>query len=234
MSTIQSRADTNLIGKGLYTVPEASRITGVPAETFRRWVFGYARRRNCARVEYAPLTAPEIGRIEGQCIVGFRDLLEARVVNAFREAGVSWHVIRQAARNTQTIDRPWHPFLSRRFRTDGRTIFLEIAKQSDEPKLIDLARNQLAFHSVIAPSLFKQIVFGDDDEPKLWYPAWPRKTIVIDPQRAFGRPLSGDVPADSLAAAACAENSAEIAACWYGVPKEAVDAAVEWEKRLAA
>ena len=231
---IHIHSDSDLVGKGLYTVPEASRLTGVPANTFRRWVFGYIRRRGGERVDYPPLTAPDIGKIEGQYIVGFRDLLEVRVVHAFRKAGVSWHIIRLAAKNTQTNDRPSHPFLSKRFRTDGHTIFLETAEEAGDPKLIDLARNQRAFHSVIAPSLFKQIVFGADEEPLLWYPAWPKKTIVIDPSRAFGRPLAGDVPADILASMVRIEKFIDSAARWFDVPKEAVEAAVDWHERLAA
>jgi hypothetical protein len=234
MNVIHTRADTSLVGIGLYTVPEASRITGVPAETFRRWVFGYARRRSGERIEYLPLTTPEIGKIEGQSVVGFRDLLEVRIVNAFRRAGVSWHVIRRAPRNAQTAYRLGHPFLAKKFRTDGRSIFLEIAKESGDKKLIDLARNQHTFHSVVAPSLFKQIVFDTDDEAILWYPAWPKKIIVIDPRRSFGRPLAGDVPAETLAATARAEKSADAAARWFDISKEVVNAAVEWEDRLAA
>lgn len=237
MNVVLSNAVPELVGKGLYTVSEASRITGVPAATFRRWVFGYARRRHGKRVEYPPLTSPEIGKIDDQWIVGFRDLLEARVVNAFRKAGVSWHVIRLAAKNSQTADRPNHPFLSKRFRTDGRSIFLESVREAQEtraPELLDLARNQRAFHSIIAPSLYKQIVFDSEDEPLRWYPLWPRKIIVLDPRRSFGRPLAGDVPADTLAAAARAEKSPEGAARWYDVPRECVFAAMEWQSRMAA
>jgi uncharacterized protein (DUF433 family) len=185
-------------------------------------------------VDYAPLTPPEIGKIENQFIVGFRDLLEVRVVHAFRKAGVSWHVIRLAAKNTQTKQQASHPFLTKRFRTDGRTIFLETIEEVGDPKLVDLARNQRAFHSVIAPSLFKQIVFGEDEEPLLWYPAWPKKMIVIDPHRAFGRPLAGDVPADVLATMVRTEKSVDSAARWFGVPREAAEAALDWQQRLAA
>jgi hypothetical protein len=228
------QSETALVGLGLYTVPEASRITGVPGTTFRRWVFGYSRRRHGKRVDYAPLATPEIGKIDDQWIVGFRDLLEARVVNAFREAGVSWRVIRLSADNARASDVSTHPFLSKLFRTDGRTIFLESVKEAKEPELLDLAKNQRAFHNVIAPSLFKQIDFSANDEPLRWYPLWPRRTIVLDPKRSFGRPLAGSVPADTLAAVAKAENSADAAAKWYHVSRDNVDAALDWQKRLEA
>jgi hypothetical protein len=226
--------DGELFNKGLYTVTEASRLTGVPTDTFRRWAFGYARRRNQERIDYSPIAEPEIGQIEGHYIVGFRDLLEARVVQAFRMSGVSWRVIRAAAENAKSPQRPSHPFLSKRFRTDGRTIFLETVKETGSCELLDLARNQHAFHSVIAPSLFKQIEFDASDNAIRWFPLWPRKSVLVDPQRSFGRPLVANIPAETLAAAAGAEESVEVAARWFGVTPEIVRTAVEWQKRLVA
>jgi len=234
MNAVEIKTAERLFGAGLYSVAEASRLTRVPAATFRRWVFGYARTRTAGRVEYKPISQPEIGRIDGQYVVGFHDLLEARVVQAFRQAGVSWHVIRLAAQNVQGNKKLSHPFLSRHFRTDGRTIFLETAEALGKPELLDLARNQHAFHSVIAPSLFKQIEFDDNDEAILWYPLWPKKTVIIDPQRSFGRPLVANIPADTLAATAHAENSVEAAARWYNITPDRVRDAIAWQDRLAA
>jgi uncharacterized protein (DUF433 family) len=234
VNVIKFQVDISLFNRGLYTVAEASRLTGVPAETFRRWVFGYRRKRKSGRIEYEPIAAPEIGQIEGHYVVGFRDLLEARVVQAFRKAGVSWHIIHLAAENSRTPERSTHPFLSKRFRTDGRTIFQESIKAAGNSELVDLAKNQHAFHSVIAPSLFRQIVFDAEDTAIRWYPLWPRQTVVLDPRRSFGRPIVSNVPAETLAAAVKAERSADTVARWYNIPSESVRAAVEWQERLAA
>jgi len=226
--------DGGYFNKGLYTVAEAARLTGVAPDTLRRWAFGYARRRSDERIDYAPITEPEIGQIEGHYIVGFRDLLEARVVQAFRKSGVSWRVIRAAAENAKTSDRSSHPFLSERFRTDGQTIFLETIRETGARELLDLARNQHAFHSVIAPFLFKQIEFDASDNAIRWYPLWPKKIVLVDPLRSFGRPLVGNIPAETLADAARAEQSVVVAAYWYGVSPELVQAALDWQEKLAA
>jgi hypothetical protein len=171
--------------------------------------------------------------LDGDCIVGFRDLLETRVVQAFREAGVSWHVIRLASKNIGRGHKP-HPFLSKHFRTDGRTIFLETVKEAGELDLIDLAKNQHAFHAVVAPSLFKQIDFDNKDVAVRWYPLWPKRVVYLDPHRSFGRPLVASIPAATLAAAAKAERSVEPVAKWFNVSPQSVQAAVDWQKRLAA
>lgn len=232
MNTPKTQPDYSLFDKGLYSVAEASRLTRVPAATFRRWVFGYARVRTSGRVEYQPIAKPEIGRIDGTYAVGFRDLLEARVVQAFRKAGVSWKIIRLAAKNVNSGGE--NPFLSERFRTDGRTIFQESVEEAGEPGLLDLAKNQHAFHAVIAPSLFKQIEFDESDNAVRWYPLWPRKIVVLDPNRSFGRPLIANIPAETLAAAAKAEKSLDIAARWFDVSTDHVRAAINWQDRIAA
>lgn len=225
--------DVTLFDKGLYTLAEASGLTEVPTQTLRRWVFGYSRNRNSEKVDYSPISPPEIGVVDGQCVVGFRDLLETRVVQAFRSAGVSWHVIKLAAKNVSKGSQS-HPFLSKHFRTDGRTIFLETVQEMGELALVDLARNQHAFHAVIAPSLFKQIDFDANDVAVRWYPMWPKKTVFLDPHLSFGRPLVENIPAATLAAAAKAEKSIDLAAKWFKVRPQSVRAAVEWQERLAA
>ena len=41
------------------------------------------------------------------------------------------------------------PFTTAKFRTDGRSIFLEIAQQADDPVLLDLLKNQYGMKRVI-------------------------------------------------------------------------------------
>jgi uncharacterized protein (DUF433 family) len=70
-----------------------------------------------------------------------------------------------------------------------------------------------------------------------WFPMGEkRKVVVIDPQRAFGRPIvaEGGVPTEVLASAVAAEKSVERVARWYAVSPREVKAAVEFEQRLAA
>jgi uncharacterized protein (DUF433 family) len=125
------------------------------------------------------------------------------------------------------------PFSTRRFRTDGKTIFLEITKDVGEGDLIDLKRRQMAFRTVVEPSL-RDLEF-DADAVARWYPLGLSRAVVIDPARAFGRPLAeGGVPTEVLASAARVEGSIEKAANAYEVPPAAVRDAVAFERNLAA
>jgi uncharacterized protein (DUF433 family) len=77
----------------------------------------------------------------------------------------------------------------------------------------------------------------DADIVARWYPLGKsRKTIVIDPSRAFGRPIAteGGVPAETLRNAVESEGSPEKVAKLYEVSVAAVRDSVSFQQRLAA
>ncbi len=57
--------------------------------------------------------------------LGFRDLIELRFVAAFVNAGVGLKAIRNCLVYAREVVADDRPFSTRRFKTDGRTIFLE-------------------------------------------------------------------------------------------------------------
>lgn len=228
--------EPKLVGVGLYTVPEAARLTKVPKPTIRRWLFGYRYRRNGHFAELPPVWESQIAQIDSATGLGFLDLMEIRVVHAFRDSGISLSDIRLAVARACEIFGSDHPFARKRFQTDGRRIFAEIAESTGEAILIDLVKSQYAFHRVVKPSLFASLEFSDADKVLRWYPVWPKQQVVVDPELAFGRPIvcDGHVPTDVLAQAVGAEGSVERVAGWFDVPARAVRAAVEFEKDLAS
>ncbi len=228
--------EPKLVGIGLYTVPEAARLTKVPKPTIRRWLFGYRTRRSGQFAELPPVWESQIARIDSVTGLGFLDLMEIRFVHAFRAHGVSLNNIRIAVERACEIFGSDHPFAKKRFQTDGRRIFAAIAESSGEMTLIDLVKSQYAFHRVVRPSLYASLEFSEADEVVRWFPLWPKQQVVVDPKKAFGRPIvsSGHVPTDTLARAVEAEGSMERVTRWFDVPMQAVRAAVEFEKELAA
>ena len=150
--------DSNLLGIGLYTVAEASRLTGIPRASLRRWLRGYTYAAAGERhATSAPVWQRQLPDIDGTLGLGFLDLIEARFVDAFRKWSVPWRVIRLCAERARSLIGSDHPFSSQRFRTDGRTIFAETVDESGEEQLLDLARSQLAFARIIGPSLYEGI-----------------------------------------------------------------------------
>lgn len=124
---------------------------------------------------------------------------------------------------------------ARRFRTDGKTIFSDIVRGVSEGELIDLKQRQRVFKTLAEPSL-ESLEF-DAETVARWYPLGPaRRTIVVDPARAFGRPISGEggVPTRVLADAVAVEGSPERVARLYEVAVAVVRDALAFERKLVA
>lgn len=225
-----------LVGIGLYTVPEATRLIRVPARRIRRWLTGYRTRGGEAGQMMPPVWRGQVLPIKGAVGLGFLDLMELRFVEAFRRHGVSLSVIRRAAQRAEELFQRDHPFTRFQFKTDGRGIFADIAAASGDSKILDLARSQYAFHRVVDPSLYASMEFSADEDVLRWYPLYPNTSVAVDPKRAFGRPIvrESGVPTDILAQAVEVDGSEHVVARYYEVPLKAVRAAVDFEKTLAA
>lgn len=228
-------ADSSLLGIGLYTVPEASRLTGVPQPRLRRWLRGYTHGGGAHIAVSEPVWRRQLPEIEGVLGLGFLDLMEARFIDAFRKAAVPWRVIRLCAERARELIGADHPFSSQRFRTDGRTIFAESVDEASEPRFLDLVKSQFAFGRVIAPSLYAGIEFSNGDMPTRWWPLGQTVPVVIDPARGFGQPIDSKsgVPTAVLADAVVAEGSVAKVARLYQVPLQSVHAALRFEQHVA-
>jgi uncharacterized protein (DUF433 family) len=224
-----SLQDRSLLGIGLYTPAEAARLTGVGAGKIGRWLRGHG----VGERRYDRLWRPQIEFEDGSIQLGFRDLMEVRVAAAFIEAGVSPQKVRRAIEIGREIIGDQHPLSTTRFRTDGRTVFLQVMAEDGTDRMIDLLRNQYAFRSVIEPSL-RIVEFGGDGAPLRWWPHGRAARIVIDPERSFGRPIEVEsaVPTGVLAAAVAAEGSVEAAARLWKVTPASVRRAVEFQQEL--
>jgi uncharacterized protein (DUF433 family) len=227
--------DLSLIGIGLYTVAEASRLTAISQGRLGRWLRGYTYRAGDARAISEPVWHRQVPDIDGTVGLGFLDLMEARFVDAFRKANVPWPVIRRCAEHARELIGSDHPFSSQRFRTDGRTIFAEVIDRAGERQLLDLAKSQLAFGRVIGPSLYAGIEFSNRHMPARWWPLGQQTPVVIDPARSFGQPIVSDsgVPTSTLADAVAAEGSVAQVARLFRVKPRSVRAALRFERRLA-
>ena len=126
------------------------------------------------------------------------------------------------------------PFSTQKFRTDGKTIFLEITEGIQEAKLVDLRRRQNVFRTIVEPSL-KDLEF-DASAVARWFPlGTAHKSVVIDPARSFGRPIAASgVPTEVLYRSVTIEGSVAKVARLYEVSAAEVRSAVTFERKLAA
>lgn len=158
------------IGRGIYTLAEAERLTKVPSPRIRRWARGYTYQYKGENRYTPPIIATEVKPFNGIPAIDFSDLVEVRFLNAFREHGVGWKAIRIAAQRAKELLGRHRPFSTRIFKTDGRTILAEIVKEAGDKVLFDLVKSQYAFEQIVGPFLYAGLEFDQLAEPERWWP----------------------------------------------------------------
>lgn len=228
----------DIIGTGIYPLHQAARLVGAEPRALRRWVQGYSRKYKGESVRSEPLWATQLKDAElPEEVIGFRDLLELRMVAAFVRHGVGLKVIRATVDAASKNFGQDYPLTNQQFLTDGKRIFLQaIELSTGEPRMIDVLRKQFVFSDIIKPSLYAGIEYGDDGAIR-WFPLGKRKTIVLDPALQFGTPVvsHAGVPTDTIYASYLAEGKdKDMVARVFDLTPRMVADAVEFEERLAA
>ncbi|RZF61067.1 hypothetical protein EWE75_19725 [Sphingomonas populi] len=220
-------------GIGAYSPSEAARLTGLPSSAIRRWLFGYSYNHQGLPTTQAPLWRPEYGLDQDDPVLGFRDLIEARMVGNLRNLGIGLPTIRRCMNTAAEIANDDHPFSSANFRTDGTRLFLERLGEDGKHDVIDLKTRQHAFAKIVERS-FLDLEF-DDCKATRWFLLPKKQTIVADPKRSFGQPITTDsgIPTARLAQAVTAEGSVEKVAKLFEIAVGAVRDALRFETLLA-
>lgn len=221
-------------GIGIYTAPEAARMVGMSAQTLRRWLVGYDHGEKGKPVRHEEaLWRPQYDAADDGMLLGFRDLIEARIVNALRSKRIGLQTIRVCMDRARKIVGQDRPFSTSQFKTDGKTIFLEITRDLDEPQLIDLKRSQGVFNRVVAPSL-ADLDFGPEGAQR-WWLLHGKRSIVADPERAFGQPIiaSHGITTARVAQAVEAEGSIAAVAQLYELKPALIRDALYYESQAS-
>ena len=233
-SSRHSTTDVAPLGTGFYTASEAARLLRTRPLTIWRWLGGYSYKKGGRARTMPPLWRPQLPAYEHHLELGFRDLIELRFVMAFVDVGLGLKTIRYCLEYARQCVDDERPLSTRRFRTDGRTIFLDTLKQSGESELLDLRSHQYALKQVIERT-FRDLDISNDIVTR-WRPFDGKKSIVIDPERAFGQPIVTDygITTVALADAVKAEGSVKRVSHLFDVPERVVSDAVNFEKTLLA
>lgn len=211
------------IGKGIFTLPEVARYTGIPTPTLRRWFGGPHSLFNT-----------EIAKEQNNVAISFHNLVEVLVTKALKEGGVSTQQVRRAVDLLRIeLDTPV-PLCHREIRTDGKSLFIRIADQNGDEELFNLFTRQKHFPEIVLKYLRGVAYDGLTDLASRWdiVPG-----IVVDPNICFGRPtICGTrVKAETLYYAWIAENKHALrVADAYGVAVDNVDSAVKFGTRYLA
>lgn len=237
------------IGIGLYTLADAAPLLRVPERSIRRWLAGYTFKSPAGATRaMPPLWQAQLPGHDRHIELGFRDLIELRFVATFVGQGLGIPTIRRCLDHARDLVGDDRPFSTRRFHTDGRTIFLSFIEEAiadpasltadmpapERARLVDLKSDQYVIKDVLQQT-FKDLDL-DEDAVTRWRPFHGKKSIVIDPARAFGQPIATEtgVPTRTLADAVRCEGSEKRVAALFNVSRAVVTDAVAFERELAA
>lgn len=224
--------ENNALGIGLYTIPEASKMLSIKNQKLLRWLRGYEWKDKYDNINKAnPLWPIQYEINDDGIFLGFRDLVEARVINALVQQKIGLKTIRTCLERARVLIGSNHPLSTKQFKTDGKSIFLEITEDVDEPELVNLRTRQGVFNAIVAPSL-KGIEF-DVNAASRWN-LNDKKTIVADPTRSFGQPIISEngITTAAIFQAVITEGSISSVSSLYEIKKSLVDDAVLFERKL--
>jgi uncharacterized protein (DUF433 family) len=210
-----------------YTVAEAAALVRVPVSTLKTWIHG--EKPSSRGLLVLPRSRPRL--------LAFSHLVEAFVLAAVRRGhGVALQRVRKAIRFVQRELHVERPLIHAKFKTDGVDLFIE-----QWGKLVNASKDgQVAMRGALETSL-QRVDWDRDGLAVRIFPlvrsAAERqpKSIVIDPERGFGRPtLAGTgIRVEVVVGRYRAGESPPDLAADYRVPVELIHDAVRCELREA-
>ena len=215
------------IRRGIYTVPEAARLVGTTQPKLRSWIEGNRGARA------VPIIQRQLPRVGGSAVLGFLDLVEAKFIRHFTK-WFSPQTIRKVSLKLRERHDVDHPFaMDNRFRTDGKTMFMESAESDEERRVLNLMNDNFEMEPVIGQSLFDSI-FYVSDIAQHWTPNPDTDRVRVDPTICFGHPVIWDVrvPTRRLYDTFLVEGGVVQTAEEFEVDCDAVEQAVRFELSL--
>lgn len=218
-----------LLSSGIYTVPDAARLVEAEQNETRVWIEGRKGAQD-------PMIDNQIGKIGNKTAVSFTNLMELRFISLFIDAGVRLSAIRSIMNEAKsTLEHP-HPFATNTvFRTDGRRVVAEIARENGVTSIYDLKLRQYEMPMIVKDFLLKDVVFDPKGDAISWSPR-PKiaPNVIIHPAYSFGKPilLESLVPAETVAKAFKVEEDAELVAEMFEIPEAHVIEAVRFDEAL--
>lgn len=179
----------------IYHKAEAARIIAVPAQTFRDWAVGYARKRlDGSQLVSAPIvTTLEPARPQGVS-VPFVGLAEAYIVAAFTKAGVPMRRIRPAVLWLQEHIGLPQALASQQLQTDGAEVLWDFGRSSGDPAdqdmiegLVVVRSGQQVFRPVVRDYLTR-VTYEDGWTRRIQLPQFGDADVIVDPWLNGGQP----------------------------------------------
>jgi uncharacterized protein (DUF433 family) len=218
----------SLLDRPVYTFPEVDRLLGLHSGTSRRWIDGYVRDAK----HYPPVVREES---TGSDVVTWGEFVETRLLSEYRNTGVPMLRMRPAVEILRREFGPYPLARSKPF-TDSRDLILMVQDESalDRRMRFVVVRTGQTVLSEAMARYLDHVSFDDDDAPTAVHPLGNNVPVAIDPLVRGGAPMVNGVPTEVLASLHRGGDSIADLARWYDLAEADVDAAIAYEKTLAA
>ncbi|MCU1396215.1 MAG: hypothetical protein JWM34_4643 [Ilumatobacteraceae bacterium] len=212
------------------------------ASTLETWAHGYERHPvHRPVVKQGPIITSLSAHGDRRAIP-FIGLVEATVVQAFRQTGLPLQRIRRALELLADQGELEHALASRQLFSDGAKVLYDYARREGDLQLglltlTEVTTGQRVFHEVIQQYLTR-ITFGDQWATELIVPVTDRPLLRVAPGVADGDPIfiTGGAPLSAVRSRAQAGEPAVSIAEDYGVPVLDIEEALRavWPHTAAA
>jgi len=224
------------LGEGVYTLPDAARILGIPQHKLRRWACGYSwLDRAEKRKHSAPLVSQGLWSHATVRAMNFYALIELFTLVALRDIGVTLPRIKAARSDLSQRYRTPYPFASHQIMSDGRNVLIRLREAEDSPLLSLGTRGQTELRRIVEP-FCKKLEFSTSNElvSRFW-PLGTDRSIVVDPHHGFGKPTISrtNVITETLYRLVRAGETVENVAGLYDLTTNAIQDAVAFETKAA-
>lgn len=210
------------------------------SSTLSTWAKGYVRQFPDRRpVRMGPVIT-SIADERGRAAIPFIGLVEAAVVQAFRQTDLPLQRIRTALSVLEQQGELQHALASRKLMTDGADVLYDYARNTDDGqlRLLTIVRSGQRVYTDMIAEYLERITFGDDWATEIILPVTEHRVLRVRPNVAGSKPLfvASGAPLDAIHdRVAAGEPLASIAAD-FETPvsdiREAIDAI--WPSAQAA
>lgn len=220
-----------ILGNGIYSVGEASRLLGVSSRRVHNLFMGWSSGRGLlASHDYPNDDARNRS-------LSFLDLIDSAIAIRLRANHVSPHRIRKLR---QILEARWgtgHPFSHKNLYVDpsGRRFFSHSPNDDGDDELLEILPNQLAMPEILLPIL-KRVSYDPASKLAESIMCSDEYKVLINPRRRYGKPIVETSGMPTAILSECYEangRDADFVADWYSVSAEEVLDAVRFESEFS-
>src|SRR3954454_15105226 len=117
--TTSGQYPMTLLGRGVYSITEASQLTGLRPARLREWF-----RRRPPPSGRRPVFTSDYAPVAGDIAISFFDLIDVYVAGQLREYGVSMQNVRRVYKRLAADLSVKHPFCHQKLLTAGKTVLM--------------------------------------------------------------------------------------------------------------